>query len=267
MRNRFFLPNLGRFMQSDPLGFNGGDMNLFRYCGNDPVNGSDPFGLHDLGDEAELAAWNFAAFGLATTERITVTGTEIPPDPFTNPFADPTRFTIAGLFDQWSNARLQAYYSNTTHEFGLRESTFDLTAPSAGTSNSQIMAQVTAVLDHFAPSLGGTEMAGTITSQRKVILGPENGRTPKSSKLPAITSDTIAIWHFHLVNIPNTGNPYIFSYPPFGFDTNVINAHPNIPQFVGVLDGPPGQFTIFGYLSPEQPYVIVRPNKGHTPGF
>jgi RHS repeat-associated protein len=44
MRNRFFLPNLGRFMQSDPLGFDGGDMNLFRYCGNDPVNGSDPSG-------------------------------------------------------------------------------------------------------------------------------------------------------------------------------------------------------------------------------
>jgi len=45
MRNRFFLPNLGRFMQSDPLGFGGGDTNLFRYCGNDPVNGSDPTGL------------------------------------------------------------------------------------------------------------------------------------------------------------------------------------------------------------------------------
>jgi RHS repeat-associated protein len=45
MRNRFYHPNLGRFMQSDPLGFDAGDMNLFRYCGNDPVNGRDPFGL------------------------------------------------------------------------------------------------------------------------------------------------------------------------------------------------------------------------------
>jgi len=32
----FFLPNLGRFMQSDPLGFDAGDANLFRYCGTDP---------------------------------------------------------------------------------------------------------------------------------------------------------------------------------------------------------------------------------------
>ncbi|HZE57539.1 MAG TPA: RHS repeat-associated core domain-containing protein [Chthoniobacterales bacterium] len=47
MRNRFYLPNLGRFMQSDPLGFGGGDANLFRFCGGDPVNGSDPSGLEN----------------------------------------------------------------------------------------------------------------------------------------------------------------------------------------------------------------------------
>jgi RHS repeat-associated protein len=63
MRNRFYHPNLGRFMQSDPTGFDAGDMNLFRYCGNDPVNRSDPSGLHDLGDDAEAAAWNARARG------------------------------------------------------------------------------------------------------------------------------------------------------------------------------------------------------------
>src|SRR5256885_14246706 len=45
MRNRFYHPNLGRFMQSDPVGFDAGDMNLFRYCGDDPVDRSDPMGL------------------------------------------------------------------------------------------------------------------------------------------------------------------------------------------------------------------------------
>jgi RHS repeat-associated protein len=57
-RNRFYNPDIGRFLQTDPLGFDAGDMNLFRYCGNDPINRSDPLGLHDLGDEWELAAWN-----------------------------------------------------------------------------------------------------------------------------------------------------------------------------------------------------------------
>jgi RHS repeat-associated protein len=44
-RNRFYDPTVGRFLQPDPLGFGGGDANLFRYCGGDPVNRSDPYGL------------------------------------------------------------------------------------------------------------------------------------------------------------------------------------------------------------------------------
>src|SRR5205085_30019 len=43
-RNRFYDPTFGRFIQPDPLGFGGGDVNLFRYCGGDPVNNSDPSG-------------------------------------------------------------------------------------------------------------------------------------------------------------------------------------------------------------------------------
>jgi len=35
------------FLQSDPIGFDGGDANLFRYCGGDPVNRSDPSGMLD----------------------------------------------------------------------------------------------------------------------------------------------------------------------------------------------------------------------------
>lgn len=43
-RNRFYHPRLGRFLQVDPLGLDGGDMNLYRYCGDDPVDLSDPTG-------------------------------------------------------------------------------------------------------------------------------------------------------------------------------------------------------------------------------
>ncbi len=45
---RYFSPRLQRFLSEDPLQFGGGDMNLFAYVANDPVNGADPFGLVDV---------------------------------------------------------------------------------------------------------------------------------------------------------------------------------------------------------------------------
>jgi RHS repeat-associated protein len=70
-RHRMYQPELGRFLQTDPLGlqtegeklsagqkalfspgglapdaFGSSEMNLFRYCGDDPVDGSDALGLY-----------------------------------------------------------------------------------------------------------------------------------------------------------------------------------------------------------------------------
>jgi RHS repeat-associated protein len=44
-RARYYDPLTGRFMVRDPLGFAAGDVNLYRYVGNAPVNFNDPFGL------------------------------------------------------------------------------------------------------------------------------------------------------------------------------------------------------------------------------
>jgi RHS repeat-associated protein len=47
-RNRMYQPELGRFLQPDPKEFTAGDYNLYRYCHNDPVNFTDPFGLGEI---------------------------------------------------------------------------------------------------------------------------------------------------------------------------------------------------------------------------
>jgi RHS repeat-associated protein len=44
-RARWYDPDVGRFLAKDPIGFAGGDVVLYGYCMNDPINGIDPNGL------------------------------------------------------------------------------------------------------------------------------------------------------------------------------------------------------------------------------
>jgi RHS repeat-associated protein len=44
-RARYYGPQLGRFVEQDPIGLTGGDWNLYAYAANNPVNLLDPHGL------------------------------------------------------------------------------------------------------------------------------------------------------------------------------------------------------------------------------
>ena len=48
-RARYYDPASRRFTQRDPIGFGGGDINLYAYVGNNPVNYNDPSGLAPTG--------------------------------------------------------------------------------------------------------------------------------------------------------------------------------------------------------------------------
>jgi RHS repeat-associated protein len=44
-RARYYDQNIGRFISEDPIGFEAGDTNIYRYVGNSPTNANDPSGL------------------------------------------------------------------------------------------------------------------------------------------------------------------------------------------------------------------------------
>jgi uncharacterized protein RhaS with RHS repeats len=49
MRARYYDPEVGRFISEDPIGFEGGDVNLMVYVGNNPILLIDPLGLRETG--------------------------------------------------------------------------------------------------------------------------------------------------------------------------------------------------------------------------
>ena len=46
-RARYYNPYIGRFLQTDPVGYGDG-LNVYRYCGNNPLGYTDPLGLFSI---------------------------------------------------------------------------------------------------------------------------------------------------------------------------------------------------------------------------
>ena len=115
----------------------------------------------------------------------------------------------------------------------------------------RIQQRATAAMDHWAPwaKANGKEVAGTVKVNGETTVGPESDRYPKASNPGPITGDTAAIWHLHLL-LPKTA-PYKFSAPK---DVGFITRHSTLAHYVGVVNAPAGQFTIFAH-TPEMPYM------------
>lgn len=115
-RARFYLPYHGRWLQPDPIGQKGG-LNIYTYCGNDPVNGADPSGL-DFSRGG--SAVRILGYGNSNSNTITQgpapTGSHIPTATFDR---GPFQITINAVYGQsitgWS-AGIQNSIAHGTFE-------------------------------------------------------------------------------------------------------------------------------------------------------
>ena len=48
-KRRYYSPNIGRFLQPDPTGYTGEELNLYTYVQNSPLRFVDPMGLQNGG--------------------------------------------------------------------------------------------------------------------------------------------------------------------------------------------------------------------------
>jgi RHS repeat-associated protein/uncharacterized delta-60 repeat protein len=67
-RARYYEPTIGRFISQDPLEFDGGDSNLYRYVSNGPANARDPSGLLEEGHGARTSPYKFPWHSLSEVE-------------------------------------------------------------------------------------------------------------------------------------------------------------------------------------------------------
>ncbi|MFG1499166.1 RHS repeat-associated core domain-containing protein [Halobacteriovorax sp. XZX-3] len=68
---RDYNPVTGRWMQKDPIGFAGGDTNLYRYVNNDPVNFIDPKGENPLAIAGALVGAGINVYQALQSKNVT----------------------------------------------------------------------------------------------------------------------------------------------------------------------------------------------------
>ena len=74
--HRWFDPKIGRWISEDPIGYAGGDANLYLYVGNSPSNFHDPSGLQE-----RRQSNFFERFAFTEEFRRDVLGHDVPPSP------------------------------------------------------------------------------------------------------------------------------------------------------------------------------------------
>ena len=72
--NRWYDPQVGRWISEDPIGFAGGDANLARYVNNNPLTHFDPLGLQSADSTSSSIAQAAARGDVGLLEDLIATG-------------------------------------------------------------------------------------------------------------------------------------------------------------------------------------------------
>ena len=136
-RNRVYSAGFGRFLQTDPIRFDGGDINIYRYVANSPVNRGDAYGL---GPEDGFAGMTGMTGAQASTYGNLAAGYYQQ----TGQFLSPNSGTLA--IEQ---------FAETAVIFAATVSAFEIGAAFiiVGPSVPSILSQITLELSAISPSL------------------------------------------------------------------------------------------------------------------
>jgi RHS repeat-associated protein len=187
-RNRVYSAQIGRFLQTDPIRFAAGDANIYRYCGNEPINWFDPMGLCSKTSNSEnfndfrqvwdallsagpFAAWDAQPFIGDTSGAWAVNAGKQATKDYGNP-------------DAGEAIRHEAWQSELSRKFGEKAAkaigdSHERRSPDARDSSR----------DQFNNKLGrerGNESKGRGDSLRKAKEDWEKGRAAQSKKDPRL---------------------------------------------------------------------------------
>ena len=140
LRNRVYDPVMGRFYQTDPVGFEGDPTNLYRFCGHNPLLGGDPMGLFsiDIGATLDDIANFFIILGGQLANANVGSGDSSSLPPFGaehNPlgFVDDSQVAFGGPIP-WGQLATSDSFGSTAASFGSELTPIGATA-ARGTFN------------------------------------------------------------------------------------------------------------------------------------